>query len=90
MREAIGSAGAGIIGDYTHCTFTMKGTTRFRPLPSANPSTGEPGKLEAVPEERIETVCTADRLEAVLKAVKSAHPYEEPAPDVYPIEIIKS
>ena len=90
MREAIGNAGAGVIGHYTHCNFTMKGVTRFRPSPSAKPSTGEPGKLETVPEERIETVCTEDRLKAVLEAVKAVHPYEEPAPDVYPIEIVKS
>jgi hypothetical protein len=88
MREAIGAAGAGVIGNYSHCTFTMKGITRFRPKLSANPAMGEPGQLEEVAEERIETVCTQERLSDVLAAIKAVHPYEEPAPDVYPIEVI--
>ncbi len=89
LREAMGNAGAGIIGNYSHCTFTVKGTGRFRPLEGANPAIGEVGKLEEVAEDRIETVCEADKLAAVLKAIKDAHPYEEPATDVYPIEVFE-
>ena len=89
LREAMGSAGAGIIGNYSHCTFTIKGTGRFKPLEGANPTIGEVGKLEEVSEDRIETVCEEDKLGSVLKAIKEAHPYEEPATDVYPIEIIE-
>lgn len=89
MRKAIGKAGAGEIGDYTNCTFTMKGITRFRPLSSAKPSKGKKGVLQEISEERIETVCIEDKLKAVLRAVKAVHPYEEPAPDVYPIEVVK-
>lgn len=89
LREAIGSAGAGIIGKYSHCTFTIKGTGRFKPLDGANPTIGEVGKLEEVSEDRIETVCEEDKLKAVLKAIKDVHPYEEPATDVYPIEVIE-
>jgi hypothetical protein len=55
----------------------------------ANPTVGEIGKLEEVSEDRIETVCEEDKLEAVLKAIKENHPYEEPATDVYPIEVIE-
>lgn len=89
LREAIGNAGAGVIGNYTHCTFTIKGTGRFKPAEGANPTIGEVGKLEEVQEDRIETVCTADKLQGILKAIKEVHPYEEPATDVYPIEIVE-
>lgn len=88
LREAMGNAGAGKIGNYTHCTFTLKGTGRFKPEEGANPSTGEVGKLEEVPEDRIETVCSGENLQAVLKAIRENHPYEEPATDVYPIELV--
>jgi hypothetical protein len=88
LREAMGNAGAGKIGNYSHCTFTIKGTGRFKPEEGANPTIGEVGKLEEVSEDRIETVCSGEHLQAVLKAIRENHPYEEPATDVYPIEII--
>jgi hypothetical protein len=89
LREAIGNAGAGVIGNYTHCTFTIKGTGRFKPTEGAHPTIGEVGKLEETEEERIETVCEEDKLKDILKAIKVVHPYEEPATDVYPIEVIE-
>ncbi len=89
LREAIGNAGAGKIGNYTYCTFSIRGTGRFRPETGANPTIGEVGKLEAVEEERIETVCSEEKLKDVLKAINDVHPYEEPATDVYPIEVIE-
>lgn len=88
LREAMGVAGAGKIGNYTHCTFTLKGTGRFKPEKGASPTVGEVGKLEEVSEDRIETVCEEDKLQNVLKAIRAIHPYEEPATDVYPIEIM--
>jgi hypothetical protein len=88
LREAMGNAGAGRIGNYSHCTFSVKGVGRFRPDADANPTIGEVGKLEAVEEERIETVCSEARLMDVLKAIRNAHPYEEPATDVYPLVVI--
>lgn len=88
LREVMGSAGAGKIGNYFHCTFTLKGKGRFKPQTGANPTIGEIGKLEEVAEERIETVCSEDNLKKVLEAIKSAHPYEEPATDVYLLEEI--
>ena len=88
LREAIGNAGAGKIGNYSHCTFTTKGTTRFKPEAGADPTTGEVGKFEEVTEERIETVCTGEVLKDVRAAIREAHPYEEPATDVYPIELV--
>ncbi|MGJ5181768.1 hypothetical protein ACQR16_33810 [Bradyrhizobium oligotrophicum] len=86
VRSAMGEAGAGRIGNYDYCSFTVVGTGRFRPLAGANPAIGAVGRIEAVEEERIETVCAADRLRPVLAAIRAAHPYEEPAIDVYPIE----
>ena len=88
VRDALGDAGAGRIGNYSHCTFSVKGTGRFRPEAGADPAIGAVGRLEAVSEERIETVCREEHLEAALRAIKAAHPYEEPAVDVYPIEIV--
>lgn len=88
LRQAMGNAGAGVIGNYSSCSFTMRGIGRFRPDPAANPAIGEIGRLETVEEERIETVCAADKLAAVLAAIRHAHPYEEPAIDVYRLEVI--
>lgn len=87
LRQAMGDAGAGKIGNYSHCTFSLKGTGRFKSGEGANPTIGSVGKLEEVAEDRIETVCEAGVLKQVLEAIKKAHPYEEPATDVYPIEI---
>ena len=86
LREAMGAAGAGVIGAYGFCSFSVKGVGRFLPLDGARPAIGEVGKPEHVVEERIETVCEADRLQAVLAAIRAAHPYEEPATDVYALE----
>jgi hypothetical protein len=89
LRQAMGDAGAGVIGNYTHCSFTIKGTGRFKPAVGSSPTIGEVGKLEAVEEERIEVVCAEEKLKDVLKAIKAAHPYEEPATEVYPIEAVE-
>jgi hypothetical protein len=88
VREALGKAGAGRIGNYSFCSFTSRGVGRFRPEAGATPAIGEVGRLEEVIEERIETVCAPDRLAAALAAVRAAHPYEEPAIDVYPLEVV--
>jgi hypothetical protein len=83
LREAMATAGAGVIGNYTYCTFTIKGTGRFKPNEGANPTIGEVGKVEEVEEVRIETVCSEEKLQTVLQAIRAVHPYEEPATDVY-------
>lgn len=88
LREAMGNAGAGKIGNYSHCSFSTKGIGRFRPEDGANPHIGEVGKFEEVAEERIETVCEKEKLQEVLAAIKEVHPYEEVAMDVYPLENI--
>ena len=88
LRQAMGDAGAGRIGNYSHCSFTVKGTGRFKPEAGANPAIGVVGRLEAVEEERIETVCEDAKLKDVLAAIRRVHPYEEPAIDVYPLDVI--
>jgi hypothetical protein len=86
VREAMGKAGAGVIGNYSSCTFSSKGIGRFKPEQGANPHISKIGKPEEVIEERIETVCPREKLQAVIKAIKEAHPYDEVALDVYPLE----
>ena len=88
VREAIGEAGAGKIGNYTHCSFSSKGVGRFKPEQGAHPAIGEVGKLESVQEERIEVVCERNQLKAIIAAIKKVHPYEEVALDIYPLEEI--
>jgi hypothetical protein len=85
VREALGAAGAGKVGDYSHCSFSVKGTGRFLPLETARPAVGRIGELTAVVEERIETVCYRKEVERIIAAVKAVHPYEEVAIDVYPL-----
>lgn len=86
VREAMGKAGAGRIGNYEFCSFSSRGTGRFRPLAGANPAIGQVGELEQVEEERIEVTCDRELVEDVIKAIKSVHPYEEPVIDVYSLE----
>lgn len=85
VRKAFAEAGAGHIGNYDFCSFSVKGIGRFRALKGAQPFIGKEGKIEEVEEERIETICPAEKLNVVLKAIRAAHPYEEPAIDVYPL-----
>ena len=83
VRSAAAAAGAGRIGDYDACSCSSPGTGRFRPGEGADPYVGEVGRAEAVAEERIEVVLPRSRRAAVLRAVLAAHPYEEPAWDLY-------
>jgi hypothetical protein len=85
VRDAVFAAGAGRIGDYERCSWHTEGIGTFRPLPGANPALGEVGQEERVIEARLETVFPADRHEAVIAALRAAHPYEEPAFDVVPL-----
>ena len=86
VREAMGQAGAGKIGNYSYCSFSSRGVGRFKPNDGANPFIGEVGKLEEVIEERIEVICSRAELSKVINAMKKAHPYEEIAFDVYALE----
>ncbi len=86
VRKAMGDAGAGIIGNYSHCSFSSKGTGRFLPEYGANPVIGKVGTLEEVVEERIEVTCEQNKLQGIIQAMKAVHPYEEVAYDVYRLE----
>jgi hypothetical protein len=82
VRQALASAGAGVIGDYDSASFSTRGEGRFRPLEGANPTIGEVGSLEVVDEVRIECVLARAARPRVVAAMLAAHPYEEPAYDV--------
>ncbi len=83
VRKSIGDAGAGNVGNYSHCSFSVRGTGRFMPMEGATPHIGTIGSPEAVEEEQIQVDVTADRLEDVLKALWASHPYEEIGYDLY-------
>ena len=85
VRQVMGDAGAGKIGNYSHCSFSSNGRGRFLPKDGATPTIGKIGTMEIVDEERIEFVCEKSNLEKIISAMKEAHPYEEVAFDVYPI-----
>jgi len=79
LLDALADAGAGQLGDYERAAFTSAGTGTFRPLEGANPTVGSVGDAEQVAEDRIEMVLPRHRRQAVLAALRQAHPYEEPA-----------
>ena len=83
VRDALFAAGAGRIGDYERCSWYAEGTGTFRALPGANPAVGSVGDEERVPELRLETVFPEERRDEVVAALRRAHPYEEPAFDIY-------
>ncbi|MDO8657141.1 MAG: hypothetical protein Q7K55_00260 [Candidatus Levybacteria bacterium] len=85
VRDAMGKAGTGFIGNYKFCSFSVKGIGRFFSLQTAHPAIGKVGQLQEVAEERIETVCYKKDLEKIIKEIKKVHPYEEVAIDVYPL-----
>ncbi|HEY1841671.1 MAG TPA: Nif3-like dinuclear metal center hexameric protein [Mycobacterium sp.] len=82
VRAAIFAAGAGLIGDYSHCSWSVTGTGQFRPEDGAAPAIGSVGATEWVVEDRVEVVAPARARGQVLAAMRGAHPYEEPAFDI--------
>ncbi|MBI0576374.1 Nif3-like dinuclear metal center hexameric protein [Neobacillus cucumis] len=86
VRKALGNAGAGFIGNYSHCSFTTDGTGRFLPGEDTKPYLGVPGQLEEALEVRIETIIPEHLLKKAISGMIKAHPYEEVAYDVYPVE----
>lgn len=86
LRNALGSAGAGSIGNYSFCTFNSAGKGTFLPNDGANPFIGEKGRLEEVAEIKIESIFPASIQNKVIQALLKNHPYEEPAYDVYPLD----
>lgn len=84
IRKALGEAGAGQQGLYSHCSGSFPIIGRFIPLEGAKPHIGAVGTSQEVEEEIIQTLCHKDRLKTVLEAVRAAHPYEEPPIDILP------
>lgn len=85
VREAMGKAGGGQIGEYSYCSSSSASEGRYIPSGKANPYIGSQGKPEIVQEIRIEVVCGRSEAKAVIAAMKSATPYEQPAYDIYPL-----
>ena len=82
VRAAVFAAGAGHIGDYSHCSWSVTGTGQFLPHDGASPTIGSIGTVERVTEDRVEVVAPAAVRPRVLSAMRAAHPYEEPAFDI--------
>ncbi len=85
VRQALGQAGAGELGNYQNCSFSAEGTGRFEPQTAADPFIGQAGQAEAVAEVKIEVILPAAKKNRVLKAMLAVHPYEEPAYDLIPL-----
>ena len=86
VREAVFNAGAGVIGDYDQCSFNLEGKGTFRGGEDTNPFVGEKGKLHFEEEVRVETIVPSIKLKKVISDMIAAHPYEEVAYDIYPLE----
>lgn len=83
VRDALASAGAGLIGKYSVCSFSVSGKGTFFGGEGTNPAVGQSGRLEEVDEHRVEIVCSKAALALALETLKRFHPYEEPPVDVY-------
>jgi len=86
VRQAMADAGAGWIGNYRECSFSAVGEGGFRPIEGANPTIGKVGQREMVAERRMEMIVSGRYLGAVVTALRQAHPYEEPAFDLFKLE----
>jgi len=85
VRMAMGDAGVGQLGNYSHCTFSSEGTGRFMPLDGSAPFQGTTHQLESVQEIKVEGIALQKHLPHILEQVRMAHPYEEPAFDIFSI-----
>ncbi|PUA30608.1 MAG: NGG1p interacting factor NIF3 [Cellvibrio sp. 79] len=83
VKTAVFSAGAGHVGNYDQCCWQVPGIGQFRPLAGANPYIGNNGQLETLSEYRVEMVCADEFIQIAVTALRAAHPYEEPAFDVW-------
>jgi hypothetical protein len=88
VRDAMFAAGAGHIGDYSHCSWSVPGTGQFLPTEGASPTIGRVGSVERVPEDRVEMVAPTRLRAHVLAALRTAHPYEEPAFDIFTLAAV--
>lgn len=86
VKEAVFATGAGRIGNYDCCCWQVLGQGQFRPLEGSDPHIGQQGNIETVPEWKVELVCSNELIRQAVAAMKAAHPYEEPAYDVWRLE----
>ena len=85
VRDALFDDRAGVIGRYSHCSYSLDGEGSYMPLEGADPYVGEQGKLEKADEVRLEVIAPRRSVSQVLERVRAVHPYEEMAYDVYPL-----
>jgi len=83
VKTALFEAGAGTIGNYDCCSWQVAGEGQFRPLTGAQPYIGNPGSVQRVAEYRLEMVCADEQVKRALSALQIAHPYEEPAYQIW-------
>lgn len=88
VKRALFEAGAGRVGDYDHCAWQTRGQGQYRPLEGSDPYQGKTGQVETAEEFKVELVCSADRIEQAVAALKAAHPYEEVAFSVIRTETV--
>ena len=86
VSDAMFNSGGGVIGEYINCSFRTEGEGTFRGSAASKPSIGRKEKNEIVKEVRLEILVDSWKIDAVIKALKKEHPYEEPAFDIYPLK----
>jgi dinuclear metal center YbgI/SA1388 family protein len=86
VAAAMAGAGAGVIGNYDHCSFRAPGMGTFRGNEASSPAVGRRGSLERAPEVRLEMLVPQWAVEEVVRALRRSHPYEEVAYDILPLE----
>ncbi len=86
-KAALFSAGAGQFKNYDQCCWQILGQGQFRPLDNSQPFVGESNQLTQIAEYRVELICEDDKLQQAIKALREAHPYEEPAVDVWRLDL---
>ena len=85
VRDVMCRAGAGVIGNYSYCTTTVRSVGTFLPNNQANPYIGKKNKLEFVDEEKLEIICDVENVKEVIIKLREVYPYEEPAIDIVPL-----
>lgn len=85
VLQALGAAGAGVLGEYSHCAFVTYGQGRFQASAASNPAAGSAGAMNSIEEGCIHTWCRREDARAVVAAIRAAHPYEEPVIYVIPL-----
>lgn len=87
LRDVLAKAGAGRLGNYEACSYTLAGKGRFRALEGADPAVGDIGELHIEEEEKVEVVFPQSMKSKILKVMLNNHPYEEPAYDLFTMDV---